>query len=48
MPVRVSASPEPTDLVIDYRPLAALVPCARNARPHSEAQVALIAGSIRE
>ncbi|WP_370576500.1 ParB/Srx family N-terminal domain-containing protein [Paracoccus sp. MC1854] len=35
-------------LVIDYRPLDSLVPYARNARTHSEAQVAEIAGSIRE
>ena len=36
------------DLAIDYRPIEALIPYARNARTHSEAQVALIAGSIRE
>ncbi len=35
-------------LRIDHRPVEALVPYARNARTHSEAQVALIAGSIRE
>jgi len=35
-------------LAIDYRPIGALIPYARNARTHSEAQVALIAGSIRE
>ena len=35
-------------LQIDYRSVAALIPYARNARTHSEAQVALIAGSIRE
>ena len=39
-------SPEP--LAIEYRPVACLIPYARNARTHSEAQVALIAGSIRE
>ncbi len=33
---------------IDYRSVEALIPYARNARTHSEAQVALIAGSIRE
>jgi DNA modification methylase len=33
---------------IEQRPLEALIPHARNARTHSEAQVALIAGSIRE
>ncbi|MEO1104944.1 MAG: ParB N-terminal domain-containing protein [Pseudomonadota bacterium] len=35
-------------LAIDYRPVANLIPYAKNARPHSPAQVALIAGSIRE
>ena len=35
-------------LRIDHRALANLIPYARNARTHSEAQVALIAGSIRE
>ncbi len=33
---------------IDHRPVADLIPYARNARTHSDAQVALIAGSIRE
>lgn len=37
-----------SEIRIDYRPLGDLVPYARNARTHSEAQVALIAGSIRE
>ena len=36
------------DLAIEHRSLDALIPYARNARTHSEAQVALIAGSIRE
>ncbi|MFZ1222367.1 MAG: DNA methyltransferase, partial [Dokdonella sp.] len=36
------------DLAISYRPIGDLIPYARNARTHSEAQVALIAGSIRE
>ena len=35
-------------LTVEYRPLGDLIPYARNARTHSEAQVALIAGSIRE
>ncbi|WP_210256094.1 ParB/Srx family N-terminal domain-containing protein [Chelativorans sp. Marseille-P2723] len=35
-------------LVVEYRKLDDLVPYARNARTHSEAQVAEIAGSIRE
>ena len=33
---------------IAYRPVEVLIPYTRNARTHSEAQVALIAGSIRE
>ena len=36
------------ELVIEYRALDRLVPYARNARTHSEAQLAEIAGSIRE
>jgi DNA modification methylase len=35
-------------LAIDYRPLASLTPFAKNARTHSDAQVAQIAASIRE
>ena len=35
-------------LAVEYSPLDSLVPYARNARTHSEAQVAEIAGSIRE
>ena len=34
--------------VVVWRPLDALIPFVNNARTHSEAQVALIAGSIRE
>lgn len=33
---------------VERRPLAALIPSARNARTHSDAQVAQIAASIRE
>jgi ParB-like chromosome segregation protein Spo0J len=33
---------------IIMRPVEALIPYARNARTHSEPQVAQIAGSIRE
>ena len=40
--------PASDDLRIAYRPIADLIPYARNARTHSAAQVALIAGSIRE
>src|SRR6266851_1847798 len=35
-------------LKIEYRPTAALVPYARNARTHNEEQLAQIAASIRE
>jgi hypothetical protein len=35
-------------LAVEYRPLALLIPYARNPRTHSEAQVAEIAASIRE
>jgi ParB-like chromosome segregation protein Spo0J len=35
-------------LAVVYRPVDQLIPYARNARTHSEAQVAQIAGSIRE
>lgn len=35
-------------LAIEQRPLDSLIPYARNARTHSEDQIALIAGSIRE
>jgi len=38
---------ETAGLTISYRPIGELIPYARNARTHSEAQVALIAGSIR-
>ncbi|MCU9848948.1 site-specific DNA-methyltransferase [Defluviimonas sp. WL0024] len=37
-----------SSLRLEHRAVAELVPYARNARTHSEAQVALIAGSIRE
>jgi ParB-like chromosome segregation protein Spo0J len=33
---------------VERRPLASLIPSARNARTHSDAQVAQIAASIRE
>jgi ParB family chromosome partitioning protein len=35
-------------LNVEYRPLADLIPYARNSRTHSDAQVAQIAASIRE
>ena len=36
------------DLVVIYRATGELIPYVRNARTHSDAQVAQIAGSIRE
>jgi len=36
------------ELAIEYRPAAGLIPYSRNARTHSETQVAQIAASIRE
>ncbi len=39
---------QPDALAIEYRPLDALIPYARNSRTHSDAQVAQIAASIRE
>lgn len=36
------------ELSIDYRPIESLMPFARNARTHSEDQIAGIAASIRE
>ena len=41
------ASSDEPRLQVEYWPLARLIPYARNARTHSEAQVAEIAGSIR-
>jgi hypothetical protein len=35
------------ELAIEYRPISALIPYARNARTHSEEQIAQIAASIR-
>ena len=37
-----------TPLQIDYRPIESLIPYARNAKQHSDAQIAQIAASIRE
>jgi ParB-like chromosome segregation protein Spo0J len=39
---------DPGRLQVDYRAVAALIPFAKNARTHSERQVAEIAASIRE
>ncbi|SEN72669.1 DNA modification methylase [Loktanella fryxellensis] len=47
-PSDLAVLPPAGDLRLEDRPIADLIPYARNARTHSEAQVALIAGSIRE
>ena len=47
-PSNRQAAPATDAQAIEWRPVEALIPYARNARTHSEAQVALIAGSIRE
>ena len=39
---------KPEKLKVTYRPIAELIPYARNARTHSEEQVSRIAASIRE
>ena len=44
----VKLAPGSDALKVDKRPTGELVPYARNARTHSEAQVALIAAAIRE
>ena len=41
-------SPPMPDLAVEYLPLTALAPYARNARTHSPAQVAQLVASIRE
>lgn len=44
----MSRSKKSAALLVEYRPLADLIPYARNSRTHSEAQVAQIAASIAE
>ena len=39
--------PIASELSVDYRPIGTLIPDARNARTHSEEQIAEIAASIR-
>ncbi len=46
--MRVCRFLAPTIVQIEYRPIEALIPYARNSRTHSDAQVAQIAASIRE
>ena len=45
---RKTSSRQERQLSVEYRPLTALIPYARNPRTHSEPQVAEIAASIRE
>src|SRR5882762_4494273 len=53
---KVNTSPPPTpararareDMAIEWREISTLIPYARNARTHSDAQIAEIAGSIGE
>lgn len=47
MPNKSERSRSPPDLAISYRSLEELIPYARNARTHSDAQVAEIAASIK-
>ena len=47
--LRSNIARRPDDRIrVEYRSAAALIPFAKNARTHSEAQVAQIAASIRE
>src|SRR5690606_208761 len=46
--VHIGVDGSARQLAVEYRALDSLVPYARNARTHSEAQIAEIAGSIRE
>jgi hypothetical protein len=48
MPPKASEHGSQASLRVEYRPLDALIPFARNARTHSEEQVSQIAASIRE
>jgi hypothetical protein len=43
-----SAEPVLRDLVVERRAIEQLIPYIRNARTHSDAQVAQVAGSIAE
>ena len=47
-PVRQRLRAQARELAVEWRDINGLVPYARNARTHSEAQIAQIAGSIRE
>lgn len=47
-PPKVHDGADPCPLAVEYRPASDLIPYARNARTHSDAQVAEIAASMRE
>ncbi len=47
-PAVAEPSTDTQHLHVEYRPVEALIPSARNARTHSEEQVAQVASSIRE
>src|SRR5258708_39643241 len=47
-PVRQRLRARARELAVEWRDINGLVPYARNARTHSEARIAQIAGSIRE
>ena len=47
-PVRQRLRARARELAVEWRDINGLVPYASNARTHSEAQIAQIAGSIRE
>ena len=48
MPPNGSENGSQAGLRVEYRPLDALIPFARNARMHSDEQVSQIAASIKE
>lgn len=48
MMARRPAKRDASKMVVEDRPVAGLLPYARNARTHSDAQVAQIAASMRE
>src|SRR5258707_726540 len=47
-PATPARAPAREEMAIEWRGISTLIPYARNARTHSEAQIAEIAGSIRE
>src|SRR5882757_3648119 len=47
-PATPARAPAREEMAIDWRGISTLIPYARNARTHSDAQIAEISGSIRE